>query len=264
MLQLLNPLEKKKLQKIWDADYQTIIKGKDNSVPFLSYVFQLHLKIFGETCSTCPNKINGYIKKLKNLNKVEIMSEEIKKSNFTLHTGTIIPVPGTSISYSNANLTDEIAIELLAININRKVLFVKLPENLDELIEEYKQNLESAGDDDSNLVTVGEVKITLEQALDALKKMNISTRATTVEGVEKKIKSLSEADTNELIGLATFKAPEVLENILPKTKDELEFDLEKAEQDLLDLQDNDPDNTEAIAEVEKAIESIKLELAKLS
>lgn len=177
--------EKEILEQIRDATYETLTRGKDkNGIPFLKHIFQLHYKIFGETCSNCPGKITGYIQKLKNFNPIKKMETTSKK--FQLKEGVIIPVAGTSDAYSNANLTDEIAIKLLADNPNRKILFEKLPENLDELIAE---SLEV--DLDPEVLTFGEKTLTIEEALSLLEKINVTSKATTVTGVLKKIDSLT-------------------------------------------------------------------------
>lgn len=97
----------------------------------LKDVFKVYHDLFGEVCTGCPTKIAGYIKRIKNYKKTKVMS---KKSKFILKKGSQIIQKGSSKSYSNANLTDELAIEFLKKNPNRKVLFAKLPENVDELI----------------------------------------------------------------------------------------------------------------------------------
>ncbi|WP_310381842.1 hypothetical protein [Flavobacterium sp.] len=176
--------EKEILEQIRDATYETLTRGKDEKgIPFLKHIFELHYKIFGETCSNCPDKISGYIQKLKNFNPIKKM--ETTKT-FQLKEGVIIPVAGTSDAYSNANLTDEIALKLLSDNPNRKILFEKLPENLDDLIDEgVEVNL------DPEVLTFGEKTLTIEEALSLLEKINVISKATTVTGVLKKIDSLT-------------------------------------------------------------------------
>lgn len=197
---MLSFKEEEILQEIRDASYEALTRGKDkNGIPFLRHIFELHYKIFGETCSNCPGKITGYIQKLKNFNtKIKM---EIIKSEFQLNVGVIIPVAGTSDAYSNHNLTDELAIQLLAQNPNRKLLFSKLPENVYELIEEYIASIEVAGDDD--LVTVGTDKLTIEEAISLLELINVKTKASTVAGVEKKITELTEDQAKEFQTLVT-------------------------------------------------------------
>lgn len=236
----LNEEQKEILNEIRDASYQTLSGSDKNGIPFLKHIFELHFKIFGETCSTCPNKIGGYIQKLKNFNPE--LKMEIVKSNFELNDGVIIPVPGTSDVYSKHNLTDEAALKILSKNPNRRSLFRVVPDDLDELIEDYLESLEVNQDDQDNqdpdedhqdddqdpdndqngdsdddnqddqddqddqdksdltgdLVTIGESKITVEEALKLLELINVTTRATTPAGIEKKISELSEENKVEL------------------------------------------------------------------
>lgn len=99
----------------------------------LKIVFTTYQKLFGEVCTGCPTKIAGYINRIKKFQKTDIMSQE--KSNFTLSGKSVILVPGTSKVYSNANLTDEVAIAFIRKNANRRALFSKVPSNLSELLE---------------------------------------------------------------------------------------------------------------------------------
>lgn len=125
------------LNIIRDSDIKTLTTGKDkNGIPFLKHIFELHKEIFGETCSTCPYLIPGYISKLKNYNSKE-MKEKKEQSKFELKKGVLLIFAGTSRSYSEANLTDEVALEYLAKNPNRKEKFAKLPKDIDKLIENY-------------------------------------------------------------------------------------------------------------------------------
>lgn len=196
----LSEKEEEILKEIRDASYETLRVKDKNGIPFLKHIFELHYKIFGETCSSCPGKIAGYIQKLKNFNTNIKM--EIIKSEFQLQEGVIIPVAGTSDVYSQHNLTDEKAIKLLAENPNRKSLFRTLPENIDELIEAYISELEVAGTEDGDgsldLVIIGENKITIAEAISLLEIINIKTKANTVVGVGKKIKELTPELLKEL------------------------------------------------------------------
>lgn len=252
----LSPKDKEKLNKIWDNDYQTIMSGKDNGIPFLSYVFDLHYKLFGEVCSSCPNKISGYIKSIKNLKNKPIMENTNQK--FVLKEGVMIPVAGTSEAYSSKNLTDEKAIELLASNENRISLFFKYPEDWKKQVANLlaqKDKKEDAG----NEIALGEKKISLETALELLKASGISTRATTVEGVQKFINNLK--DEEKALLLKNLKPePFIDEQETKRSKEDILFDIEKAEQDLEDLKTNSPEGTEAISALKKQIEEFKKEL----
>lgn len=269
-LQHLSAEQTEKLQKLWDADYQTIVSGKDNGVPYLKYLFEIHLALFGETCSHCTTKFPGYIKKIKNLNPKNIMSKQIKTSeNFRLQERTTIPVRGTSIVYSNANLTEEVAIKLLAENPNRKVLFAKLPTNVDELIEAYQKSLAASEENNetpSNLIVIGDKNLTVEQAVALLEKLNLKTKATTVAGVGKFITNLNDDQKAEVIKLAAEVKDETpteeAENTAPRTRDEVIFDLEKLEQDLAEAINSDLQ--EKIEEINGNIEKLVKELETLS
>jgi hypothetical protein len=205
MYQRLSKQEKEILNEIRDATYETLTRGKDEKgIPFLKYIFELHYKIFGETCSSCPGKITGYIQKLKNFNpKIKM---EIIKSEFQLQENVIIPVSGTSDVYSKHNLTDEAALKLLAENPNRKSLFSKVPEDLEKRIEDYIANLEVEqieGNQDNTLILIGTEKVSVDEAIALLELIGTKTKATTVTGVAKKIAELSQEQLNELIGLAS-------------------------------------------------------------
>lgn len=100
----------------------------------LKVVFRTYQATFGEVCTGCATKISGYIKRLKTVDIKKVM--EKTKSNFTLKTGKLIVFKGQSKGYSNANLTDEVAIKFLKGNENRKALFAKLPENIDALLSD--------------------------------------------------------------------------------------------------------------------------------
>lgn len=267
--QNLSQEQQDNLKKIWDTDYQTIVRGKDNGVPFLKYVFELHLKLFGEVCSNCPSKIPGYIKKLKNLNTIPKMETKVKNT-FVLQTGTIIPVPGTSESYSNSNLTDEKAVELLAANKNRKALFATLPKDWEKQVEEFNSKKETPQVPLDKVVGVkiGENVLTVEEALSLLEKLNVSSKATTIAGVEGAIKKLTLEVAKELIvladALASSKTPVLgTEVTTARTKDVVEFDLAEAEQALDDLVAIAPQDTEAIKLASEKVKALKEELAKL-
>lgn len=270
--------EIKVLNEIRDA--KDVLRGRDSKgIPFLQHVFKLHKKIFNEACSNCPGKLQGYINNLKKFNpqKQKIMSD---KKLFKLREGVIIPVAGTSESYSNANITDEKAIELLAINPNRKALFQTLPKNVDELVEEFKNKSSkpSTDDDLKEFVKIGDYSLTVEETQKVLETAKIKTRATTVTGVQKFVDELKDEDKKEVFQLAKdlveakhvvtgqpdttdSTTTETVTEAVVKTLEELQFDLEKAEQDLEDLKANQG-SQEQIAIAEKNIDALKQEIAK--
>jgi len=153
---MLSQKENESLELIKTMSSDDLIKTRDaQGVPYLKLVFSLYQKLFGEACSTCPNKIGGYITKLKkyNPNSNLIMS----KSRYTLQGLNVIVVPGTSKAYSNSNLTDEVAIKFLASNAKRKALFSKLPKEVDEEIANFVATGEfptiTVGDETVEVVT---------------------------------------------------------------------------------------------------------------
>jgi len=265
------------LKEIRDA--KDVLRGRDSKgIPFLQHVFKLHKKIFNEACSNCPHKLQGYINNLKKFNpqKQKIMSNQ--KRNFELKTGVIVPVAGTSESYSNANLTDEKAVELLTANPNRKALFSKLPKNIDELIEDFKNKSSQKSDDDSKeLVKIGDYSLTVEETEKVLDTAKIKTRAKTVTGLQKFVNELKEEEQKEVFQLAKslVEAKDVetgqddRKGFKPdtdsgeKTLEELQFDLEKAEQDLEDLKANNG-NPEALSQAEKTISELTEQIENLS
>jgi hypothetical protein len=140
----------------------------------LKLVFDTYYKIFGEVCTGCPTKIGGYISRLKKHDKTIIMEKDTRK--FRLKKGAIIPVPGTSKAYSDVNITDEIAIEILKENPNRRSIFSKVPENLEELLVEESSD---------EVVKIGNKELSIDEALKVLTAHEISTKATTMKGIQK-------------------------------------------------------------------------------
>lgn len=107
------------------------IKGSAKLVKELA---DLYYNTFNERmklgCGACYLK--ALIRLRSKLNKME--SKEVKKeSNFVLKVGSIREF-GSSKSYDNHSLTDEVAIAYLKVNFNRLKQFSKYPKNIDELI----------------------------------------------------------------------------------------------------------------------------------
>lgn len=128
---MLDSKDKKSLAFIKATDTNVLMHNVDErGVPHLKEVFRLYRMLFGESCTGCTSKIPQYIDKLKHYD-MEV-EQDVRK--FRLKKGVVISVFGSSRIYSNHNLTDEAAIELLGENIDRKTLFSKLPDNLDELL----------------------------------------------------------------------------------------------------------------------------------
>lgn len=201
-----------------------------------------------------------------------------KEKNFQLKKGVIIPVAGTSKAYSDANLTDEIAVELLATNPNRKTLFAKLPKNIDTLVEEFKKNA-SAKNQDADAgkggapaaathVKIGDYDLTSEETRKIFTTAKISSRATTIVSLQKAFDNLSQKAKDEVTKLAKdlveAKTATPSTTGPEKTLEEVQFDLEKAEQDLEDLKTNSPENVDAIKSAEENIEKFKSQIEELS
>ena len=163
----------------------------------LKLVFTTYQKLFGEVCTGCPTRIAGYINRIKKQNTDKVM--EKSTSNFLLKKGGLIVIRGTSKAYSNANLTDEIAIDFIKKNPNRKALFIKLPKNLEDLLNGSGTD---GSKDNSDKETVAQLKkkgreelnaIALELGLDASSYGNkteiseaiMAKRAETEEGKDK-------------------------------------------------------------------------------
>lgn len=131
------------LNEIRSLDNVVILTGKSSDeTPYLKHIYRLHELIFGETCSFCPTKIQGYISKIKNYNpnteKMETNKKDTKP-DFKLKKGKVIVMAGTSKSYSEHNITDEKAIELLSKNKNRISLFEKFPKEWEKKVEKFKE-----------------------------------------------------------------------------------------------------------------------------
>ena len=115
------------------TDAEVLMKGADaKGIPYLKHVFSVYALLFGEACTGCPSKIPHYIQQIKNL-KTTTKMESIKPK-FKLKSGTLLFATNGK-GYSEHNITDEIAIELLKKNPNRKTLFAVLPEDWEKLLE---------------------------------------------------------------------------------------------------------------------------------
>lgn len=116
------------LIEILEKPNSEILKGvEENGKRYIATVLAQYQKDFGSICASCPSKVEGYINKMKRkylTEKIEVMAVDQK---FVLKNGVVIPIHGTSMSYSQSNITDEIAIEILKGNPNAIGLFEKYP-----------------------------------------------------------------------------------------------------------------------------------------
>jgi hypothetical protein len=267
------------LKEIQNAGVDELLKGKDSSgIPFLKHIFRLRFQLFGETCSGCPGKIFGYIQKIKKFNP-HIMKKENSNTMFKLKDMVTIPVPGTSKAYSNHNITDEIAVELIAKNPNRKTLFSKLPDDLNERIEAYKasrfgskQNVSkpyTKGQNDSpELVKIGEVGLSVDDALELLGKLGLSTRAKKADSIMTFIEKLPVDKKTEIFQAVTLgsdnkpkESTTAPENKL-KNLEQLEFDLDSAKQEREDLSKKGASDDELVA-IDEKIKAIEVKIEEL-
>lgn len=185
---------KQQLQQLKKLSSEEIVKGCDETgTPFLKILFEVYQYYFREVCTTCPAKIAGYIRQIKNLNP-----NKMEKSNFILKKQAIIVIPGTSEAYSNANLTDEVAIKFLKENSNRKSLFVQLPENLDQLLSDEQVEKPFIERPQAEILPLI-VELDLEQAQDYIVQENAKAkpRAKVIEGLEKRIAEFPPVDLLE-------------------------------------------------------------------
>lgn len=191
----LHDEDKSWVELVKETDTKTLLTGKDEKgTPYLEHIFRLHVLLFGETCTGCPTKIPHYIDRIKNVN-LDKMEQKQEKSLFRLKKGMMIIIPGSSKAYSEHNITDEVAIELLRENPNRQSLFEALPENLGELLEQEEIN-EVLGNDD--VVKLDGKEFSVEEARELLAQVGVTTKATTVRGINDKINSLSEEQKEQL------------------------------------------------------------------
>lgn len=126
------------LSELLELDNNTILTGSDSDGNrYLSMMLELYSETFGQSCFSCSKRFPGYLNQLRNLKMTSTKTEKTS-ATFELKKDTMIPIPGTSESYSDKNLTDEAALKILARNKNAKSLFKTLPENWEEQVEAYK------------------------------------------------------------------------------------------------------------------------------
>lgn len=129
----------------------------------LKLVFETYYQLFGKVCTGCPAKIAGYIRSIKNYEEAKTMEAQTT-AQFQLKDKAVIVVPGSNIAYSNANLTDTVAIAFLKKNINRMVLFKKLPEDLESLLQEPASLTNTQEEITLEDYTIGELRTMFPEA----------------------------------------------------------------------------------------------------
>lgn len=193
------------------------------------------------------------------------------KKEFKLKPLAVIEVAGTSESYSDHNLTDEKAVELIALNGNRINLFEVKPEDWQDRVAKFKDaaSATAAGAPAaaSDKGTVNGVEFTYEEIKEAAKVVGVTLRKQKVDTVAAEVEALDDELKKALLA-QVLKAREAAASdkgtvVGPAlTKEELEYELEKAEQELDDAKAISQ-NPEDWKEAEAKIESIKAELAKV-
>lgn len=196
--------DKNWVEFIKETDTKTLTTGKDEKgTPYLEHIFRLHVLLFGETCTGCPTKIPHYINRIKNVN-LDKMEQKQEKSLFRLKKGMMIIIPGSSKAYSEHNMTDEVAIKLLRENPNRQSLFEAVPENLEELLEQVEETKETG---DNDVIKLGDKEFSIEEVRNLLEQVGVTTKATTVRGINDKIKALTEEQNGQLQSLVNPTEP---------------------------------------------------------
>lgn len=101
-----------------------------------SLYFELYGKIITNTgCSNCYR--DAYIEICTRLKREKKMPT---KSDFQLKAGAVITFFGSSKAYTNANLTNEVAIRYLSLNPDNAKLFSFLPSDWEERVANYSKN----------------------------------------------------------------------------------------------------------------------------
>lgn len=194
--------------KTWGID--EILKSDDKRTKFA----QFYRSVFGEKiCLTCDNRFTESFTKLIQIPTKQL--EKMKDRNFTLKAGSLIDtsmkgIPGVPMHVSDANLTDDIAIQLLKANKGYIMHFDHKPSNWEEVVAKGVKakptpTVSQPGGTDSPGETTTEPTGEEEKKFEELK----------VSCKENKGKCESKDDFNELIG--------VMDEQFPKDKVEEEY-----------------------------------------
>lgn len=166
---------KEKIELIQGSSSKEILNGGGhNGTPLLKFVFQIHEEVFGMPCKSCSEALPGYIKKIKSINLNEkIMSTEERK--YRMKSGSVIRIKGTNKYYSDSNITDEVAEELLKVNPNRSQLFAKMPKGaLDRLGKESEKDEAQAKEDAEAAAKKVDIKDTDSDEVKTDEEMNLT------------------------------------------------------------------------------------------
>lgn len=105
-----------------------------------SFLDSIYFQLFGRAitntgCSNCYR--DAYIEICTKLKRDNMMKSN---TDFQLKAGAVITFFGSPKAYTNANLTDEVALRFLSLNATNVGLFSHLPSDLNERLKEYVQH----------------------------------------------------------------------------------------------------------------------------
>lgn len=129
------------------------------------FIMEMHELLFGlpiqnPGCNDCYR--DAYILIVNHLKRTGTMP---KKGNFVLRNGVLLTYKGKH--YTNANLTDDIAMEALNENMKRLDLFTKVPDNYAERIASYFERLKSESEQENDPAVLRETIKSLKSSLNA-------------------------------------------------------------------------------------------------
>ena len=138
----------------------------------MSAFLKLVKRYFGNDVSTCERKLKEQFQiiKIREMAKKKEQKEQTTERKFLLNENSVFNFRG--MSFSNVNLTDEIAMEFIAQNFNRAKVFKIKPHNYKKLIADHMAKIE-AENEKKNLIDYARksfgVKIDNSKSLDEVK-----------------------------------------------------------------------------------------------
>ncbi len=119
-----------------------------------SFLDSLYYQIFGKEitnkgCSNCYR--DAYIEIYSKLKREQKMP---KKSSYQLKAGAVITFFGSSQAFTNANLTDEIAVKYLSLCEENAKMFSYLPDGWEMQVSDFQQNCTNDNVSDSSVSKV--------------------------------------------------------------------------------------------------------------
>lgn len=166
-----------------------------------SLYFELYGKIITNTgCSDCYR--DAYMQiciKLKRENKMP------KKSDFQLKAGAVIMFFGDSKAYTNANLTNEVALRYISLNRDNEKMFSFLPSDLNERLEKFSKlgTNDNADKDDAS----ADAKVAKLEAEVAELKVENSVAITECENLRVELSNANAALEEALAEIEKLKTP---------------------------------------------------------